>query len=184
MKKIFGFIALVVALAATFSSCDNRPPYVRLAAAIDSLNAQYEQVNNTKDKYITYEKWENVVHFHIDYPAVIEAEVFEPIAANIKENFLRVLVTDDEFGIATEIIDAKSNIVIDIHGLNDTKYEVLIVTNEIIAAFDAAHPAVEEEEPAGDEGEPADTLSPEQIEQELLEGNVPSIEKQIEESQN
>lgn len=173
MRKIFSIIALAAIVAISFSSCDNRPPYIRLAAAIDSLNTRYEQMNNTKEKYITYEKWENVVHFHVDYPVVIEPDVFEPIAANIRETFLRDLVTGDEYGIATEIIDAKSNVVIDIHGMNDTKYEVLIVTNEIIAAYDAAHPAVEESEPAVEEA--PEQLDSAQIEQELLEGNAPSI---------
>ena len=178
MKKILRVLILAGAIAVSFSSCDNRPPYVRLAAAIDSLNAQYESLHNTSEKFITYEKWENVVHFNTEFPVVIEPEVFEPVAANLKERFLSNLVTDDEFGIATEIIDARANIVIDIHGLNDTKYEVLIVTNEIIAAFDATHPTDEgdiADEDTSVEEENPDTLNAAQVEQELLEGNAPSI---------
>lgn len=181
MKKILSVIALAILVAVSFTSCDNRPPYIRLAAAIDSINARYEEQHNTKDKYITYNKWENEVVFHEEYPGVIEQEVFEPIAANMREMFLSNLVSEDEYGIATEIIDAKSNIILYIRGLNDTKYEVLIVTNDIIAAYDAARAAEEaREEPAE---EAVDSLSPEQIEHELLEGNIPSIEEQIEKSE-
>ena len=172
MRKILSILAAAVIIAASLTGCDNKPPYVRLAAAIDSLNSQYGQAHNTSEEYITYEKWENVVHFNVDFPAVIDREAFEPVAANIKERFLDQLVADDEFGIATEIIDAKSNIVIDIHGLNDTSYEVLIVTNEVIEAYDRIHAEAEADV------EPVDTLTPAEVEQELLEGNAPSIENE------
>ena len=164
----------------TLISCDNKPPYLRLAAAIDSLNAQYDRTHDTKDKFITYEKWENQVHFHIEVPVVIDNDAFEAQAENIKQRFLENLVTDDEFGIATEILDAKANIVIEIQGLNDTKYDVLIVTNEITEAYDAAR-EVQTEEELLDRAEAeriaseVDTLSPAEVEQELLEGNAPSI---------
>ena len=178
MKKILSVIALALAIAVSFTSCDNRPPYMRLAAAIDSLNNQYQESHpDVKEPLITYEKWENQVHFNVDFPGVIEEEAFEPIANNIRERFLLQLVTDDEFYIATEIIDAKSNIVLDIHGLEDTKYEVLIVTNEIIDAFNAVHPA-EGTEPEIEE--PVDTLSQGEIEHELLEGNIQSVEEGVE----
>ena len=176
MKKIFSIIILAVAVAVAFSSCDNRPPFVRLAAAIDSINAQYQQEHATKDKYITYDKWENELHFHVDFPGVIDADAFEPIAENIRTRFLDELVTVDAFGVATEILDAKANVVLDIKGLNDTSYEILLVTNDIRAAYDAAREAeaVREEAP---EADPYD-LDQEQIEHELLEGNAPSIGKE------
>lgn len=173
MKKILSVIALATIIAVAISSCNNRPPFERLAAAVDSLNAQYEAIHGTTEKAITYDQWENVVHFNTEFPVVIEQEVFEPIAANIKERFLKNLVTDNESDIATQIIEAKANVIINIHGINDTSYEVLITNNEIVAANDAAHmDAVIEEQPAEEQPE---TLSQEQIEQELLEGNAPSI---------
>lgn len=180
MKKIILLlIAAFAVCAVSLTSCDNKPPFVRLAAAIDSINAQYERTHDTSDKVVTYEKWENVVHFHISFPGVIDRDAFEPIAANIKERFVENLVTDDEFGIATEILDAKANVIIDIEGMNDTKYEVLIVTNEIAEAYDAAR-AVENEENLIEKAREArdeaiDTLDAAQIEHELLEGNAPSI---------
>lgn len=174
MKKILSIIAVALVFALSFSSCDNRPPYVRLAAAIDSLNAQYQEEHNTDAKLITYDKWENELHFHTDFPGVIDSDAFEPIAENIKELFLESLVTDNEFGIATEILDAKANVVIDIKGLNDTSYEILIVTNEITAAYDKAREAEANLDESAEEN-PYD-LSPEQVQHELEEGNVTTVE--------
>lgn len=184
MKKIILLLIAAFGICAlTFTSCDNKPPFVRLAAAIDSINNQYEEAHGTKDKFITYEKWENVVHFHIDFPGVIDRDAFEPIAANMKEMFLDQLVKDNEFGIVTEMMDAKSNMMLDFKGLNDTSYEVLIVANEIMAAYDAAQAAKSEEkliEEAIERHEEAiDTLNQAQIEQELLEGNAPSIAEDV-----
>lgn len=173
MKKILSLIAAIAVAAVVFTGCNNKPPFVKLAAAIDSINAQYEQAYGTKDKYVTYEKWENEVHFHIEFPGVIDRDAFEPIAANIKSRFLESLAVEDPFGLATEILDAKANVILNINGLNDTSYQVLIVTNEISAAVEQAH--TPEGRLEAEQIEEVDTLTPAEVEHELLEGNAPGI---------
>ena len=172
MKKIFGIAALMAIFALVFSSCDNKPPYVRLAAAIDSINAQYNLSHDTDQNLVTYERFDNVVTFHFDYPERIEEDVFSPIAEHIKQNFLLQFITDDEFGVATEVIDAHSNVVIALKGLDDTKFDILIVNNEIVEAYEALHAA------AGSPEAPAETPEGAELQEEqreLLEGNVTTL---------
>lgn len=177
MKKIFLLIVAAFAVCAvSLTSCNNKPPFVRLAAAIDSLNVKY----GTDERSVSYEEWENVVNFHKTYPGVIDGDAFAPIAANIRERLLENLVVNNEYGIVTEIIDAHANVRIDIEGLNNTKYVVEIENKEISEAYDAAKVAEKEHNILEDRAnevaqEGVEPLSEGQIEQELLEGNAPSI---------
>lgn len=179
MKKIFGFLAVALMLAISFSSCNNKPGFVKLAEMVDSINARIKAEHNIDVDLIEYDQWENKLTFEYPYEAVIDPDAFEPIASNIKENFIHYLVVDDEDGLAEEIVKTNANVVIDIEGLNDTSYEVLIESNEIAEAIEKASTL----EPAVAEPEPVDTLSQAEIEHELLEGNIPSIEKEISERQ-
>lgn len=181
MKKIFLLLIAAFAVCAiSLTSCKNKPPYMRLEAAVDSLNAQYQSSHPEGDDLISYEKWENVVHFHFKFPGIIDRDAFEPIANNIKELFVENLVSDDEFGICTEILNAHSNVVIDIEGLNDTTYEVLI-TNDEIAQARESYLDVKNQEQLIDQAEAdreqaeIENVTPAEIEHELLEGNAPSV---------
>lgn len=182
MKKVLSIFTVAFALLTILlSGCNNKPSFERLAAAVDSVNNENvlpsaEFVATQDHKAVTYDQWENVVTFNTSFPVVIEPDVFEPIANNVKERILTEIVKTNYFGIVNEIIDAKANILIDIHGLNDTKYEVMVPYDEIVAAFEADSHAEAFGLPMDNE-EQSDSLTPAQIEHELLEGNAPSIGK-------
>lgn len=173
MKKIFSIIILFAAIAACFTGCNNKPPFVRLAEAVDSLNTQFCLEHNTEEKLIDYDKFENRVNFNLPVPMRIDDEAFAPIAEHIKQNFLLGFVTDNEFNIATEAIDAKANVVICLHGEEDTTYEILITTNELEEAYKALHPDASGSEPAPETAEEADL---QQEQRELTEGDVTTVE--------
>lgn len=172
MKKILSILAVALLIAVSFVGCNNKPAFVRLEAAVDSLNAQYDRQHNTDEKLITYDQWENVVHFHFPFPARIEENVFEPVAEHIKQNFLLQFLTDDEFGLATEVMDAKANVVIKIEGQDETSYEILIPTEEIASAYETLHADANGSEPVAATAEDAD-LQEEQ--HELTEGDVTTL---------
>lgn len=175
MKKIFSIIIPIFIVAIIFSGCNNKPPFVRLAAAIDSVNMQNTELTGSDEKLISYDKWENQLKYHINYPGHVESDVFEPIAEHFKQLFLIQLISENPFGLATEILDAKADVVLEIKGERGGSYEVLITTDEIKEASDAfnATPEVADEqaEPAAD-----DEASLPEEQRELMEGNVTTVE--------
>lgn len=170
MKKILSIFVLSLVIAVSFTGCNNKPPFVRLADAIDSLNVQYQREHNTDENAISYDQFENVIHFNYSYPTRIEDDVFGPIAEHIKQLFLIKFITDNEFDIATEAINAKSNIIIDFRGEDNTSYEILIENNELVEAYEALH----NQSNATDVTPEAAELQEEQ--HELMDGNVTTVE--------
>lgn len=176
MKKILSIILIAIAISVSFTSCDNKPPFVRLANAIDSLNMEHEQITGSKEKLITYDKWENELTFHQTYSGHIDSDVFGPIAEHEKEVFLLNLC-EDRYDIASEILDAHANVVLKITGDQGGEYEVLIVTNEIAAAYDALHN--EENTPLTEGADNEYQAEDEQLEQardEIMETNLTPVE--------
>lgn len=169
MKKILSILAVLAVIAVSITGCNNKPPFVRLAEAVDSLNVQYQQLHNTTENLISYDKFENRVNFHFSIPERIDEDSFGPIAEHIKQLFLIQFVTDNEFGVVTEAIDAHADVVVNLEGVDDTKYEILITTDEITEAYEALNPGVD--------GKLPEPTTPEQVElqqeqQQLTEGNV------------
>ena len=112
------------------------------------------------------------MRFNVEYPARIESDVFGPVAEHLKQLFLIQFVTDNEFDIATEVMAAKANLLIDIQGAEDTSYEILIENNEIVEAYEALS--------AGATDDDTEATTPEAIElqqeqHELMEGDVTTV---------
>lgn len=142
MKKFLGFVSAVALTAALMTGCNNSGvPYRELADAVKDANEAAHQIQTlamgVDSTSIVYDELTNTVEYNIYLPGIINAETVGAHAADLEDGFVRALVTDDEQGLCNPILNAKSNVRVNLRGQQDSKFEIEI-ENKTIADAKAA----------------------------------------------
>lgn len=145
MKKILGLMVIALVLGIATVGCNNKPPFVKLQAAVDSLNTEMQ---STPSAYadscaISYDELTNTVKYTMVVDTVNHEE-FQAVAPGLEDAFIGQLAGSDEYGLAKEIADAKANVLVEIVGKRGGKFEMMVETATFVGAYKALHPDISE----------------------------------------
>lgn len=137
MKKILGIIALGALSAAVFTSCGNKPPFEKLIASVDSANAvlRANPLPLTDSCGIKYNKITNTVEYWYNSRDSIEPTRIDSVAEDMQTQFMLSVITNYP-SITQNILDANANILMQMNGSHDTKYELEIENSEFVKFYD------------------------------------------------
>lgn len=140
MKKILGFLSAALVMGIALTACNNSGvPFREVADAVKTANAMVssQQSFMADSTSITYDELTNVVKYTVYLPYAVRSEEIGAQAATLEAGFVHDLVANDAQHLCNPILNAKSNVLIDIEGRDDTKYEIMI-ENKTIADAKAA----------------------------------------------
>lgn len=142
MKSILGVIALAIAVATSFTACNNQPPFAKLTAAVDSVNMSMQQhpTQWCDSANVVYDQATNAVKYTFYLPGQIDKDQMAQGAELFESGFLAALAQNPEYNITGEIVDAKANVLLDFKGAQGGEYEILLDNAKVADAFYAAHP--------------------------------------------
>lgn len=142
MKRILGAIAIAIAVAASFSACNNQPPFAKLISAVDSTNValQHHPTQWCDSATVTYDQITNAVKYSFYMPGQIDKDQMAQGAELFETGFLAALAQNTEYNLTAEIVDAKANVLLDFKGAQGGEYEILLDNAKVADAYYAAHP--------------------------------------------
>ena len=142
MKRILGAIALAIAVAASFTACNNQPPFAKLVAAVDSTNVAMQQhpTDWCDSASVAYDQVTNAVKYTFVLPGQIDKDQMAQGAELFETSFLAALAQNAEYNLTAEIVDAKANVLLNFKGAQGGEYEILLDNAKVADAFHAAHP--------------------------------------------
>ena len=139
MKRILGIIALAIAVGLAFTGCNNRPPFEKLAASVDSLNTYYTDapmLHNDSTR-VTYDEITNTVEFHMYAQGYIDKAQLEAVSDRMADSFTDEMVRVNRFNFGKELLAAKANVLLDFKGSAGGEYQLLIENKAFQAQEDA-----------------------------------------------
>lgn len=127
MKKILGIIAIAALGAASFTACNNRPPFEQLKATVDSANVAVHQqaLPMTDSCAIKYDEITNTVKYLYYSQDSIDASRIEPVAEDMRNQFLTSIIVNDP-AMTRELLAAKANVMLEMCGSYNTKFELMV----------------------------------------------------------
>lgn len=146
MKRILAIIALGAAVAASFTGCNNKPPYERLATAVDSINTVMQQnpIDFADSASVSFDEITNTVKYTFVLPGKVDTAQMAAAGTQFEQAFLMASVLNDpDFG--EKVVEAKSNIAVLFEGNEGGKFEFMIENATIDKTFRAIFPAKEQE---------------------------------------
>ena len=143
MKRFSGIIAIAVVIIATLAGCNNKPPFVRLAAAVDSCNVAMQQNMPpfATSATVSYDEVTNAVKYEFTVPGEVDKEMFGASAPMLQSQFVDIIAQSNDFNIAGLITEAKSNMLLDFKGSEGGEYEIMVENPTIAAAYQKASEA-------------------------------------------
>lgn len=126
MKKILSIIAIAALGAASFTACNNKPPYEKLITAVDSLNTvvhSYE-LPMTDSCAIKYDELTNTVKYLYYCKDSIDSNRLDSVIDDMQQQFLLSIITGDP-NMTHNLLDAKANILMQMNGRDNTKFEIM-----------------------------------------------------------
>lgn len=126
MKKILGIIAIAALGAASFTACNNRPPFEQLKAAVDSANvAVHKQPLDLTDSCaVKYDEITNTVKYLYYSKDSIDNSRLEPVLEDMQRQFLTSIIVNDP-NMTRNMLAAKANILLEMNGSHNTKFELM-----------------------------------------------------------
>lgn len=136
-------MALASVAAIALSACNNRAPFQRLQAAVDSTKVEMAQMNADGIPGLTVE-YDEVTNTVV-YTADVEADLSQP---EVQQNFkaqmplmeaaiIQDLLLKDTYGLGKEIICANANIKLELKGTQGGDLEAIIENSSVAEAYDA-----------------------------------------------
>lgn len=142
MKRILPAIAVAAICAAAFTGCNNKPPFEKLNAAVDSVNIemQAERLTWCDSVSVKYDEITNTVKYTFVVPGMVDKDMVAEGASVFEDAFIEGnLVQHNRYGIGTEIVDANANVLITLRGQKGGEFEMLIENSRIADSYKAAH---------------------------------------------
>lgn len=142
MKRILAIITLGAAVAASFTGCNNKPPFERLAASVDSLNTvmQEKPVDYAESTSVRYDEVTNTVKYSFVLPGAVDTAMMSANGAQFEQAFVMANVLGDpSFG--EKLVEADANITVTFEGKEGGKFEYLIENKTIADTYHAIFPA-------------------------------------------
>lgn len=141
MKKILTLIAIAsIGAAAVLTGCNNKPPFERLAEAVDSVNtyfaAQPEQT--APGAKLIYDQVTNTLKINYQLPSAEVASFFQDNAGVAEDILLKDVLPEAPFELLERLVDAKANVMIVYDWKPDGHSEYLIETDRVKDALKAA----------------------------------------------
>lgn len=133
--KLISLISIAVAatIAAGLYSCSNKPPYVELKQAVESIESP--GVEGVAD--LSYDEITNTLKVTYDIPALLLDHVTEAVPGAEAEQAALATVQFLPDGIARKAISAESNVLIT-YRWNGNSYEQMIEPAQFEELIDAA----------------------------------------------
>ncbi len=147
MKKLLAAFASACVLAGAFTACNNKPAFVRLVAAVDSVNAynaQQPEMTAPSSK-ISYDQVTNTVKFTYQLPDETTAQFYRDNISYTEDLLLQSLPFAP-FSLGKEIVDAEASVMIVYDWKPDGHSEYLIESARIQDAWKAAQEAADQAE--------------------------------------
>ena len=154
MKRILGIIALALVMGMAFVGCNNRPPFEKLAAAVDSMNTELMMapIGGAASASVKYDEITNTVKYTLNVPGIVDKATMDEAADRLADSFVEQMALFNG-NLFDEIVAAKANVLLDFEGSMEGKYELLI-ENKAFAALTRQQPA--EAEQAAEAEQPAE----------------------------
>ncbi|MDE6300230.1 MAG: hypothetical protein K2M19_00755 [Muribaculaceae bacterium] len=142
LKNIFKTTALAAVAAIALAGCNNRAPFERLNAAVDSTQVELAKLNDTgiPSMTVSYDEITNSVVYNV----AIDADLSLP---EVEQNFkaqmpvmeagiIQSLLMNDRFGLGKEIICAGADIKLELKGSQGGNLEAVIDNSKVLEAYD------------------------------------------------
>lgn len=131
MKKILGIIALATLSAASFTACNNRPPFEQLKATVDSANVAVHRqpLPMTDSCAIKYDEITNTVKYLYYSQDSIDASRIDPVIEDMKTQFITSIIANDP-SMTRELLAAKANVMLEMCGSHNTKFELMVENSD------------------------------------------------------
>ena len=142
MKRILAIIVIGAAAAAAFTGCNNKPPFERLAASVDSLNTVMQQkpVDYADSTSVNYDEVTNTVKYTFVLPGAVDTAQMSASGLQFEQAFIMANVLGDpDFG--EKLVDANANIAVTFEGKEGGKFEYMIENKKIADTYRAIFPA-------------------------------------------
>ncbi len=142
MKRILAIITIGAAVAASFTGCNNKPPYERLAASVDSLNTvmQEKPVDYAESTSVSYDEVTNTVKYSFVLPGAVDTARMSAGGAQFEQAFVMANVLGDP-AFGEKLVEANANIAVTFEGKAGGKFEYLIENKSIAETYHAIFPA-------------------------------------------
>lgn len=145
LRNIFKSLAMAAVCCATLAGCNNKAPFQRLNAAVDSV--QMHMNNNPVDGFkslsISYDELTNTVVYTSELPADLSnptvKENFQAIIPVMEAELISGLLTQNQYNLGNEIICAEANVKLEFKGEHDSNLETTIENATILEAYDKVH---------------------------------------------
>lgn len=127
MKKILGILAAVAILGSLGTGCNNKPPYARLAAAVDSARTAMAGAPTqfADSATVNFDELTNTVKYSLYLPGEVNKDIMDAAADQLEATFVHNLITEDP-NMTNCILNDNANIVISFHGADKSSYEIMI----------------------------------------------------------
>jgi len=142
MKHISGVVAIMIAVAASFSACSKPDPFAKLVSAIDSTNVamQRQPTEWCDSALVVYDQKANAVRYSFMLPGQIDKEQMDEGAELFEKGFLVALIQNAEYDLTAKIVDAKADVLLSFKGAQGGEYVITIDNAKVADSFYAAHP--------------------------------------------
>ncbi len=142
MRRILGSIAIAITAAASFTCCNNRQPFAKLTAAVDSANVAMSRhpIGWCDSCHMTYDQTSNTVNYTIFLPGEIDSLLMDEGKDLMEGSFLAALAQNAEYNLTGEIVDANADVTIEFKGAQGGEYTIPIAGQKVADAFYAANP--------------------------------------------
>lgn len=143
MKKLLSLIAVIAIGAAVFTGCNNKPPFVRLAEAVDSVNAYYaaQPEQTAPAAKLVYDEVTNTLKINYQLPSADAAAFFTENIGIAEDLLLKDVLPEAPYELMKRLVDAESNVMIVYEWKPDGHSEYMITADRVKAAAKAAEEA-------------------------------------------
>lgn len=140
MKKLLTLIAVLAVAAAVFTGCNNKPPFVRLAEAVDSVNAFFaaQPEQTAPSAKLAYDEITNTLKINYELPSSDAAAFFKENIGYAEDILLKDVLPEAPYQLMQRVVDAKSNLMIVYDWKPDGHMEYLITSDRVKAAAERA----------------------------------------------
>ncbi len=145
LRNIFKGMALAAVAVIALSACDNKAPFLRLQAAVDSVQVEMAQhpMNGFKSLTINYDELTNTVVYTSELPVDLSDEAtqqqFKAVIPVFESQLVSNLLTANEYNLGNEIICAEANIKLEFKGENGSNLETTVENSTILEAYDQVY---------------------------------------------
>lgn len=138
MRNFIPLLAVPFVAVSVITGCNNKPPFEKLVAAVDSVNTYYgEQPEMTApDANLTYDKITNTVKFNYELPSQAAAEFYQDNIGVTEDIMLNDVLPEAPYSLLAAIVDAEANVMLAYDWKPDGHSEYLITADRVKEAYE------------------------------------------------